>query len=72
MNALTPGDFVDAAEPFALFAQWFEEAKGKETNDPEAMVLATADAGGLPYARKVQLNEWTPAGFDFYTNAESA
>lgn len=72
MNALTPGDFVDAAEPFALFGQWFEEAKAKEPNDPEAMALATADAGGLPDARMVLLKEWTPDGFVFYTNAESA
>jgi pyridoxamine 5'-phosphate oxidase len=72
LNALTPGDFVDAAEPFALFAQWFEEATRKEPNDPEAMVLATADAGGLPDARMVLLKEWTPDGFVFYTNAESA
>ena len=72
MNALTPGDFVDAGEPFALFAQWFDEARLKEPNDPEAMVLATADASGLPDARMVLLKDWTPEGFVFYTNAESA
>lgn len=72
MNALTSGDFVDAAEPFTLFAQWFEEAKDKEPNDPEAMVLATADADCLPDARMVLLKGWTPKGFVFYTNAESA
>lgn len=71
MNALTSGDFVDAAEPFALFQQWFAEAKEKEPNDPEAMAIATADADGLPDARMVLLKEWGPAGFVFYTNAES-
>lgn len=72
MNALTPGDFVEAEEPFVLFAQWFEEAKQKEINDPEAMCIATADADGLPDARMVLMKEWSPEGFVFYTNAESA
>ena len=27
MNVLTPGDFTAAAEPFALFDEWFAEAK---------------------------------------------
>ncbi len=72
MNALTPGDFVDAAEPFTQFGAWFDEAKAKEINDPEAMALATADASGLPDVRKVLLKEWSESGFVFYTNAESA
>ncbi|WP_442755408.1 pyridoxamine 5'-phosphate oxidase [Methylocystis sp. JAN1] len=72
MNALTSSDFVEAAEPFALFGQWFEEAKARELNDPEAMAVATADADGLPDARMVLMKEWSPDGFVFYTNAESA
>jgi pyridoxamine 5'-phosphate oxidase len=72
VNALTPGDFDSAVEPFALFGVWFEEAKAKEINDPEAMALATADPDGLPDARMVLLKEWDAAGFVFYTNAESA
>lgn len=72
MNALTSGDFVEAAEPFALFGQWFEEAQKKELNDPEAMALATADAEGMPDARMVLLKGWSVDGFTFYTNAESA
>jgi len=72
LNALTPGDFVEAAEPFTLFGTWFEEAKAKELNDPEAMALATADVSGLPDARMVLLKDWSEAGFVFYTNAESA
>ncbi len=72
MNALTSGDFVEAAEPFALFGQWFEEAQKKELNDPEAMALATADAEGMPDARMVLLKDWSVDGFTFYTNAESA
>ena len=72
MNALTSGDFVDANDPFALLAQWFEEAGKKELNDPEAMALATVDGDGLPDARMVLLKEWSPRGFVFYTNVESA
>jgi pyridoxamine 5'-phosphate oxidase len=72
LNALTSGDFVGAEEPFALFGKWFEEAKAKELNDPEAMVVATAGADGLPDARMVLLKAWSAEGFVFYTNAESA
>jgi pyridoxamine 5'-phosphate oxidase len=72
VNALTSGDFVEAVEPFALFGQWFEQAKAQEPNDPEAMAIATADPDGLPDARMVLLKEWSPNGFVFYTNAESA
>ena len=72
MNALTSGDFVETAEPFALFGKWFEEAKQKEPNDPEAMAIATADPDGLPDARMVLMKEWSADGFVFYTHTESA
>ena len=64
---------LDACEdPFALFAQWFEEAKASEINDPEAMALATVDADGLPDARMVLCKGVEAGGLVFYTNAESA
>ena len=72
MNELTGRDFTEAAEPFDLFASWFAEAQKNEPNDPEAMALATADADGLPDVRMVLLKEASPAGFVFYSNAESA
>ncbi len=72
MNALTPGDFVEAGEPFGLFKAWFAEAQASEINDPEAMALATASADGLPDVRMVLLKEWDERGFVFYTNGESA
>ena len=72
LNALTSGDFVEAEEPFALFGAWFEEAGKSEINDPNAMALATADADGMPDARMVLLKDWSPQGFVFYTNADSA
>ncbi len=65
-------DFTAAAEPFALFGQWLAAAEAEEPNDPNAMCLATVDADGLPNARMVLLKDFSPAGFVFYTNAESA
>lgn len=60
------------SEPFDLFARWFKEAKEKEPNDPNGMALATADERGMPDVRMVLLKDVSPAGFVFYTNAESA
>jgi pyridoxamine 5'-phosphate oxidase len=60
-----------AADPFALFDAWFAEARASEPNDPEAMALATATAGGRPSARIVLLKGHGPDGFRFYTNYES-
>ncbi|MDB5596683.1 MAG: pyridoxamine 5-phosphate oxidase [Hyphomicrobiales bacterium] len=72
MNQLTPSDFTEAGEPFALFEQWFAEAREREVNDPDAMTLATVDETGLPDARMVLLKGVEPTGFVFYTNSESA
>jgi pyridoxamine 5'-phosphate oxidase len=72
LNALNSGDFTSAADPFALFADWFGEAKTKELNDPEAMALATVDADGLPDARMVLCKHFDDRGLVFYTNVESA
>src|SRR5882757_7587167 len=46
---LTPGDFTDAEEPFALFAEWFADACKSEPSDPNAMSLATVDADGFVF-----------------------
>ena len=59
-------------DPFALFDQWFAEARAAEVNDPEAMALATAGSDGQPSVRMVLLKGHGPAGFVFYTNAQSA
>jgi len=61
-----------ATDPFALFDEWFAEARASEINDPEAMALATADATGQPAARMVLLKGHGPHGFVFYTNEQSA
>ena len=72
MNALTKGDFTDAAEPWTVFRAWMAEAEASEPNDPSAMALATVDADGLPDVRMVLLKGADELGFVFYTNAESA
>ncbi|WP_294193362.1 pyridoxamine 5'-phosphate oxidase [uncultured Sphingomonas sp.] len=58
-------------DPFALFDAWFAEARTSEPNDPNAMALATADAGGRPSVRMVLLKGHGPDGFVFYTNRGS-
>jgi len=69
---LTDGDSAPSAEPFRLFAEWFEQAKKTEPSDPNAMALATVDADGLPNCRMVLLKDFDDQGFVFYTNLESA
>ena len=58
-------------DPFSLFQSWYDEAVAAEVNDPDAMALATVDAGGMPSVRMVLLKEGAPDGFVFYTNYES-
>ena len=60
-----------ADDPFALFDDWYAEAKTAEINDPDAMALATATANGAPSVRMVLLKGHGPEGFTFYTNADS-
>jgi pyridoxamine 5'-phosphate oxidase len=64
-------DFTTRSEPFQLFAEWLEEARASEPNDPTAMSVATADADGLPNVRMTLLKEFDERGFVFYTNFES-
>lgn len=57
--------------PIALFDAWFAEAQSAESNDPNAMALATADERGQPHVRMVLLKGHGPEGFVFYTNDQS-
>jgi pyridoxamine 5'-phosphate oxidase len=63
--------FTERDDPFKLFAEWFDDAKKSEPNDPNAMALATADDSGLPNVRMVLMKDWSDRGFVFYTNFES-
>ena len=59
------------SDPLGLFAAWFDEARASEPNDANAMALATATPDGAPSVRMVLLKDFGPAGFTFYTNAQS-
>ena len=65
-------DFTGAADPFKLFASWLAEAERTEPEDPNAMALATVDAGGQPNMRMILLKGSDERGFVFYTNCQSA
>jgi pyridoxamine 5'-phosphate oxidase len=58
-------------DPFALFVQWFAEAKASEPSDPNAFALATATPDGRPSTRIVLCKHWDERGFVFYTNLDS-
>jgi pyridoxamine 5'-phosphate oxidase len=61
-----------APEPMAQFDRWFVEAVAAMDDagfpEPNAMVVATADASGQPSTRMVLLKGYGPDGFVFYTN----
>ncbi len=58
-------------DPFALFDDWFVEARASEPNDANAMALATTTPDGHPSLRMVLLKGHGPDGFVFYTNLDS-
>lgn len=58
-------------DPVALFRQWLAEAEKTEPNDPNAVALATANAGGAPSVRMVLVKDVGERAFSFFTNAES-
>lgn len=61
----------EEADPFRLFDIWMAAAKDSETNDPNAMALATVGSDGMPSQRMVLLKGVDETGFVFYTNYES-
>jgi pyridoxamine 5'-phosphate oxidase len=63
-------DEIAETEPQAPFERWFAQALACE-QDANAMVVATATAGGAPSARAVLLKGFDARGFVFYTNLES-
>ncbi len=63
--------FLDLDDPFELFEKWFDEAKSKEINDPNALALGTANKKGVPSVRMVLLKSFDKSGFTFYTNLNS-
>ncbi|MFC9927203.1 pyridoxamine 5'-phosphate oxidase [Streptomyces sp. NPDC127190] len=64
-----------ATHPMDQFARWFEEAARAALHgtlyEPNAMVVATADAAGRPSTRMVLMKQYDTEGFVFYTNYDS-
>jgi pyridoxamine 5'-phosphate oxidase len=54
------------------FDRWFADAVAAELPEPNAMVVATADADGAPDARVVLMKGYDVSGFVFGTNYASA
>ena len=63
--------FEDEANPIVLFKKWFATAEKSETNDPNALSLATSSSDGIPSVRMVLLKGLSDSGFVFYTNFDS-
>ncbi|MFF0264783.1 pyridoxamine 5'-phosphate oxidase [Kribbella sp. NPDC004536] len=59
------------ADPLKQFQTWLEQARQAGLAEPNAMVVATADANGRPSARTVLLKRLDERGFVFYTNQQS-
>ena len=57
-------------DPIVQFGAWFDYAR-REVELPEAMTLATVDAGGAPDARMVLLKGVDERGFRLFTNRDS-
>ena len=69
MGTLSEADL--AAAPLPQFRTWFDEAVAAGLAEPNAMVVATVSAEGVPSARTVLLKDVDARGFAFYTNLSS-
>ena len=58
-------------DPFAIFTDWLALAEQSESNDPNAMALATVSADGKPSNRMVLMKSFDANGFVFFTNSTS-
>jgi len=61
-----------AATWLEQFDSWFADAVAAELPEPNAMVVATADADGAPDARIVLMKGYDASGFTFGTSYASA
>lgn len=69
-GTLDVGDLAPA--PLTQFGEWFDQAVASESIvEPNAMVLATADADGHPSSRTVLLKAVDHRGLSFFTNLGS-
>ena len=68
-SGLTESDL--APDPITMFRRWFDEAVAAGLHEPNAVVVATADADARPAARLVLLKGLSDDGFVFFTNTRS-
>jgi pyridoxamine 5'-phosphate oxidase len=66
LGEFTEGDL--APDWWSQFSRWFADAVAAGLPEPNAMVLATADAEGRPSTRTVLLKLYDERGFTFFTN----
>jgi pyridoxamine 5'-phosphate oxidase len=60
-----------SVDPIELFRHWMEDAEASETNDANAVALATTTPDGVPSVRMVLVKGVDERGFAFYTNEQS-
>lgn len=59
------------ADPFDQFSEWLDQAVAAKVLEPNAMTLATVDAGGRPSTRVVLIKGFDRRGIVWYTNYAS-
>ena len=60
-----------AADPFAMFQRWYDEATAADLYEPNAMVVASVSDDGRPSSRMVLLKGFSLEGWVFFTNLDS-
>lgn len=58
--------------PMAQWRRWYDDAVAASLTEPNAAVVSTVGANGQPDARYVLVRGADDAGFEFFTNYESA
>src|SRR3712207_4342222 len=61
-----------APDPVTQLGRWLDDVVAAGLPEPNAMVVSTVGADGVPSSRYVLLKGLSPAGLVFYTNYESA
>jgi pyridoxamine 5'-phosphate oxidase len=59
------------ADAMKQFHIWFQEARGEDVVEPNAMIMSTVDKEGHPTSRTLLLKGLEEDGFVFYTNYNS-
>nr|WP_245694354.1 pyridoxamine 5'-phosphate oxidase [Streptomyces abyssalis] len=57
-----------APDPYGQFARWFADAAASGLHEPNAMIVSTAGADGMPSSRTVLMKQYDERGFVFFTN----